>query len=126
LETAAVHAVKTRSGTKSAAFDAAHLRRYTLDNAELERELLGLFCTQLPLLLEQVAQASCEAEWRSAAHTLKGSARTIGAPALAELAVALETMRYPPRLAARRDAVRLLGAAARAFRKEAGKLYPGL
>jgi HPt (histidine-containing phosphotransfer) domain-containing protein len=76
------------------AFDIDLLRRYTFEDAALERELLGLFLGQLPLLVSQLAEAKGQSEWHMAAHTLKGSARSVGAPALAELALELEQIGY--------------------------------
>jgi hypothetical protein len=34
--------------------DHAHLRRYTLGDAKLEREILGLFLAQIPLTIESL------------------------------------------------------------------------
>jgi len=76
------------------AFDIELLRRYAFEDQELERELIELFRAQLPTLVSQLAQARGQAEWHMAAHTLKGSARSVGAPALAELAVELEQIGY--------------------------------
>jgi HPt (histidine-containing phosphotransfer) domain-containing protein len=76
------------------AFDIDLLRRYTFEDTALERELLGLFLGQLPLLVSQLAEAKGQSEWHMAAHTLKGSARSVGAPALAELALELEQIGY--------------------------------
>ena len=76
------------------AFDIDLLRRYTFEDAALERELLELFQGQLPLLVNQLAEAKNKDEWRLAAHTLKGSARSVGAPVLAELALELEQIGY--------------------------------
>jgi len=76
------------------AFDIELLRRYAFEDAALERELLELFRGQLPLLVSQLAEAKGQPDWHMAAHTLKGSARSVGAPALAELALELEQMGY--------------------------------
>lgn len=91
------------------AFDINLLRRYTFEDPALERELLELFRGQLPLLVLQLAGAKGQSEWHMAAHTLKGSARSVGAPALAELALELEQIGYREnperaRLAARVEA----------------------
>jgi HPt (histidine-containing phosphotransfer) domain-containing protein len=76
------------------AFDIVLLRRYSFEDPELERELIELFRGQLPLLVSQLAEAKGQSDWHLAAHTLKGSARSIGAPALAELALELEQIGY--------------------------------
>lgn len=66
--------------------DRAHLARYTLGSPTLEREILGLFLAQLPLSIEQLRFAATDREWQIAAHTIKGSARAVGAWRIAELA----------------------------------------
>lgn len=69
--------------------DRSHLADYTGGDRELEREIIGLFLANLPSYLEAFERAG-EAEWRSAAHRLKGAARSIGARALAAAAAAAE------------------------------------
>lgn len=66
--------------------DRAHLSRYTLGSPVLEREILGLFLAQLPLSIEQLRFAATDREWQIAAHTIKGSARAVGAWKIASLA----------------------------------------
>jgi HPt (histidine-containing phosphotransfer) domain-containing protein len=66
--------------------DLRHLARYTLGNRALEAEVLALFAAQLPHTIAALRAAQCEKAWRVAAHTLKGSARAVGAWRLAELA----------------------------------------
>ena len=68
------------------AIDLVHLSKYTLGNRSLENELLGLFRTQADLYLARLDGAADETEWKNAAHSLKGSARGLGAWALADLA----------------------------------------
>jgi HPt (histidine-containing phosphotransfer) domain-containing protein len=65
--------------------DRAHLSRYTLGSLTLEREVLGLFLAQLPLTIEQLRFATTDREWQIAAHTIKGSARAVGAWQVAHL-----------------------------------------
>lgn len=66
--------------------DYAHLSRYTLGDARLEREILGLFLAQLPLTIESLRFAATDRDWQIAAHTLKGSCRAVGAWQIASLA----------------------------------------
>lgn len=66
--------------------DLEHLRRYTLGNRGLELEILGLFVDQLPTTIGALKSATTDEEWGMAAHTLKGSARAVGAKPLAALA----------------------------------------
>lgn len=75
-----------------ATFDRPHLSHYTMDNVELEREIISLFTQQLPRVLEKLREAANAAEWRLATHTLKGSAAAVGATAIHESALALEIL----------------------------------
>ncbi len=69
--------------------DLEHLRRMTLGDAGLEREVLAMFAAQTVGLIG--ALAALPAEAGALAHTLKGSARAIGAFAVADAAMRLET-----------------------------------
>jgi HPt (histidine-containing phosphotransfer) domain-containing protein len=59
--------------------DLVHLSRYTLGDRALEREVLELFCSQSAIYVERLRAAASDKEWGEAAHSLKGSARAIGA-----------------------------------------------
>jgi HPt (histidine-containing phosphotransfer) domain-containing protein len=59
--------------------DLVYLRRFTMGNRELEREVLQLFVTQAPVYLRLLRAAESVKQWTDAAHTLKGAARAIGA-----------------------------------------------
>ena len=73
-------------GKTPAPIDHAYLSRYTMGNAELEKEVLNLFAGQAPEYLKQIHEAQTDKEWRDAAHTLKGSARAVGALDVAKCA----------------------------------------
>ncbi|MGJ4926295.1 Hpt domain-containing protein [Bradyrhizobium sp. HKCCYLS2038] len=64
------------------------LRHMTLGDAELEREVLGMFSSQAVRLLERL-QVMPE-DTASVVHTLKGAARAIGALDVADAAEGLE------------------------------------
>lgn len=68
--------------------DLDHLERMTLGERELEREVLTLFVQQSTDLLARLGKLPREGA--SLAHTLKGSARAIGAFAVADAADELE------------------------------------
>ena len=68
--------------------DLEHLRRMTLGDAGLEREVLALFSAQTVSLIGALATLPPQAG--ALAHTLKGSARAIGAFAVADAAAHLE------------------------------------
>ena len=88
--------------------DTVHLRRMTLGESALERDVLSLFAQQSRDLLERLAAMPADAA--VLVHTLKGSARAIGAFAVADAAQALETaMRAKSGIA---EALRELAAAA--------------
>ncbi len=68
--------------------DFEHLRRMTLGDAGLEREVLAMFSAQTVGLIGALTALPPEAG--ALAHTLKGSARAIGAFAVADAAARLE------------------------------------
>jgi len=68
--------------------DLDHLRKMTLSDPALEREVLQLFVEQSGQLM--LTLASLPENAAALAHTLKGSARAIGAFRVAEAAAVLE------------------------------------
>jgi HPt (histidine-containing phosphotransfer) domain-containing protein len=68
--------------------DIEHLQRMTLGDAGLEREVLAMFSAQAAGLIGKLAALPRDAA--ALAHTLKGSARAIGAFAVADAASDLE------------------------------------
>jgi HPt (histidine-containing phosphotransfer) domain-containing protein len=70
--------------------DLAHLRRMTLGNDGLEREVLTMFSAQVAGLAGTFT--SLAADTPTLLHTLKGSARAIGAFAVADAASRLESL----------------------------------
>lgn len=70
--------------------DIAHLRRMTLGDASLEREVLAMFSAQAVGLAGALAALPSDAG--ALAHTLKGSARAIGAFCVADAAGCLEAL----------------------------------
>ncbi|MGB8606412.1 Hpt domain-containing protein [Bradyrhizobium sp.] len=68
--------------------DIEHLRRMTLGDTSLEREVLAMFSAQAVSLVATLA--TLPADSRALAHTLKGSARAIGAFGVANAAESLE------------------------------------
>jgi len=68
--------------------DFEHLSRMTLGDAGLEQEVLAMFVAQSTTLVSTLAAMPAEAS--ALAHTLKGSARAIGAFSVADAAARLE------------------------------------
>lgn len=77
--------------------DRAHFDHMTGADRALQREVLGLFRMQA----EGWESALASREWRTAAHTLKGSARGIGLNALAAACEAAEQAADPAEALAR-------------------------
>jgi HPt (histidine-containing phosphotransfer) domain-containing protein len=92
--------------------DLDHLRRYTFGDRDLEAEILGLFADQLPITIGALNAAASMKEWGIAAHTLKGSARAVGAWSLATLAETAEKLHDLPDASERRQVVGRLEQAA--------------
>jgi len=104
------------SGARDAAageppIDLTHLFRMTLGDHALEREVLALFDRQIDLLMARMTEVE-PSSVAALAHTLKGSARGVGAWPMARAAEAVEAA-SPGELAA---AVAALAAAADATR----------
>jgi HPt (histidine-containing phosphotransfer) domain-containing protein len=72
--------------------DLVHLSRYTLGARDLEREVLELFCSQSFVYLEQLKRSPSDKDWKDLTHTLKGSARAVGAWRVAEAAERAEPL----------------------------------
>ena len=70
--------------------DTEHLQRMTLGDAGLEREVLAMFAGQATRVMHELAAPSSDR--RALVHTLKGSARAIGAFRVAEAAEFLEAV----------------------------------
>ena len=68
--------------------DFEHLSRMTLGDAGLEQEVLAMFVAQSTTLASTLAAMPADAS--ALAHTLKGSARAIGAFSVADAAARLE------------------------------------
>jgi HPt (histidine-containing phosphotransfer) domain-containing protein len=74
---------------RSRPVDLVHLARQTMGDRALEQEVLALFLQQATLVRDQIVAAST-AERLRLAHGLIGSARGVGAFAIADCAVEIE------------------------------------
>ena len=72
--------------------DHAYLGRFTQGNADLEREVLGLFADMIPRYLDDLRAATSNKGWKDATHTIKGSAAAVGARRLARFAEMAERL----------------------------------
>jgi hypothetical protein len=108
MGTAATTAEKA-SAAPATVIDRAHLARITFGDRCLEGEVLQLFDRQAMLLMARIG-TSAPAAVASLAHTLKGSAASIGAVNVARAAEAAE-LAAPKSASACNAAVGQLGAA---------------
>lgn len=76
--------------TQTALIDEAHLDRQTMGDVRLADELLGMFVLQLEAASREMAGASPQRRI-ALAHSLKGTARSLGIKAVADCALDLET-----------------------------------
>ncbi len=73
--------------------DLVHLSKYTLGDKDLERQVLSLFATQSTLYIDRLRDAEDDRAWLEAAHTLKGSAKGVGAWRVARYAEQVENLK---------------------------------
>lgn len=92
--------------------DLAYLRRFTLGNPALEREVLQLFVQQLPVYLDHLRASATAKAWRQWSHTIKGSAAAVGANPLAAAALTAEKVDFAEGKGARAAALAALAEAA--------------
>ncbi|MFN0264159.1 Hpt domain-containing protein [Tepidamorphus sp. 3E244] len=83
-------AVETKTDDRE--IDLVHLARQTLGDVALEREILSLFVVQSQVYLLRLQAAESQRDWSRAVHTIKGSAKGIGAFPLARAAEAAEAL----------------------------------
>ena len=72
--------------SKCLPIDQDHLAKYPMGDAEVECKVLQLFIGQIPSLISQLRAAASEKDWYISAHTLKGTARAVGAHTLGDRA----------------------------------------
>ena len=77
--------------SQSRPIDLVHLAKQTLGDRSLEQEVLRLFLTQMDTYMARIEDATTHEQRFTAAHTIKGSARNIGAWDVADVAAHLES-----------------------------------
>lgn len=70
--------------------DYSHLETQAAGDLGVMREVLSLFVTHSEQVIEELERTDDARTWKQWAHTLKGSARGVGAFAMAEAAAAAE------------------------------------
>jgi HPt (histidine-containing phosphotransfer) domain-containing protein len=104
-----MHVVLTPPARTGPAIDPEHLRRVTFGDRAFRDEILALFLRDSKALLDRLAAAQTDSDWRLAAHSLKGMARGIGAFPLAEAAAQAEPLANGLRLEQRRAELAHIG-----------------
>ena len=74
------------------AIDYEHLAQYTGGDAALEAEIFLLFQNQIESWLRVLEPDSADEDWAAASHSLKGSAKGVGANHLAEVCARAEKL----------------------------------
>ena len=88
-----------------AVVDYVHLKAQAADDLEVMREVLQLFIVHTEQLLEGLETTDDARTWKDLTHTLKGSARGVGAFAVADAAAIAESASLDKgRIAAIREA----------------------
>ena len=87
-------ASRSENSNTDDAIDRDHLAKYTFGNRDLEDEILELFAEQAMKLFDQLSGAGSQSDWAFATHSLKGSARAVGAWKVAQSAERLEQLGY--------------------------------
>lgn len=90
VSVSSVRAAATERDPKPTIIDETHLERMTLGDRRLEREVLELFVRQTTIMLGRIV-GSDRGLAAAAAHTLKGSARGVGAWRVARAAELVES-----------------------------------
>lgn len=104
--------------------DLHHLRRQTMGDDSLMHEVLALFRGHARDCVRQLHEAAIERDWRMAAHTLKGTARTIGAFELADIARQAEILTIAAAASKRAELLAVLAASLVRTDAEIRRLLP--
>ncbi len=112
---------REREEADPAIFDQEHLHQYTGGDPALERELVNLFLSHFVPVRTQLDAARSAQEWKFAAHSIKGSARSMGAPQIAALADRLDSLEFEVPKASKARLLDELDAAMAAFANEVKK-----
>ncbi len=110
-------------GRETPTLDRAHLAHYTMENRELECEIIALFLEQLPTTMAMLKTAARPADWKLAAHTLKGSAAAVGAARINALAIEIEKCVFGKDRKAIQELLTALEQAVTQFRRAASRIY---
>lgn len=85
---AVLHSPEPQSST-ARVIDLVHLARQTMGDRALETEILGMFAKQMSSARSSMTNANAN-ERKRLAHTIKGTARSVGAFQIADVAERIE------------------------------------
>jgi hypothetical protein len=94
-ESASEAAARRVDAARRPPIDLDHLRKQTIGNRELEKEVLRLFLGQATECVGKIKAAATVPERSEAAHALVGSARGVGAFSVAYIASEIELAKGP-------------------------------
>lgn len=80
-------------GAERTVLDMEHLEHHTFGDHSLRDELLDMFAGQLGQYLGALETSANHDDWLAAAHTLKGSAKAIGAIEISAICEVLEDVK---------------------------------
>jgi HPt (histidine-containing phosphotransfer) domain-containing protein len=89
MHSSGAKAMRAAGAASEPTIDLTHLSRMTLGDHALEREVLALFDRQIEVLIARMGEVEPSGV-AALAHTLKGSARGVGAWSMARAAEAVE------------------------------------
>ncbi len=75
-----------------ASLDLAFLQSNTMQDEDLQRDVLSIFFGEIDGLLKRLEEASCDRVWYETSHAIKGGARGVGLKPLSELAQQSESL----------------------------------
>lgn len=104
-----------------APIDWDHLARFTGGDPGIEGEVLDLFCEQIEIWLRALTPDADAETWRSAAHTLKGASKGVGAFAMGAACADAEALPEDAGPAVRSAAAEAVRAAAFAAAEAVGR-----
>jgi Hpt domain len=122
LKSQKLQSSSNHSQSSCVVLDVAFLNHATFDDRALRTEILGLFSTQLDVLLDSLSHPQSAESWRYLTHTLKGAAAAVGAMQIASIASVWAQYTFPRSKKQREKFMQELDAACLQFKNQAALL----
>ena len=110
----------------SVSLDVDFLRRNTMQDEGLQRDVLQIFFEQVDELVDRLLAAESDRIWYESAHTIKGGARGIGLVRLSVLAMDAEALMGTANETARKAIGAEIKSEVQLSRAIAAEAFPGL